>query len=168
LRKGLDLVGEAGCGEDNDARRDCRQFQLGKTMSSKLVVAAAAALLASFGSQGVLAQASAPVSRAEVKAETKAAEKSGKLTPAGEAPAPVVNSTGVGPTTTRAERKAATLKARKEGTLQPAGPTQKADVAIQKAPPTTTRAARKAATVEARKEGTLVPAGEGSPSDVKK
>jgi hypothetical protein len=164
----LALVGKAGCGEDDEARRDCRQFQLGKSMSSKLVVAAAAALLTSFLSQAVLAQASAPLSRADVKAETKAAEKAGKLTPAGEAAAPTVNSTGIGPTKTRAQRKAETLAARKAGTLQPAGSTQKADVAIQKAPPTTTRAERKAATAAARKNGELVPAGEGSPTDVKK
>jgi hypothetical protein len=137
-------------------------------MSSKLIAAAASMLLATFASGAALAQASAPLSRAEVKAETRAAEKSGKLTPAGEAAGPVVNSTGTGPTTTRAQRKADTKAAQKNGELAKAGATQKADVAIQKLPPTKTRAERKAETVEARKEGALVPPGQGSPTDVKK
>ena len=51
-----------------------------KTKSVLTVVAAAA--IAVFA-QGTFAQASAPTSRAAVKAETKAAEKSGALTPAG-------------------------------------------------------------------------------------
>jgi hypothetical protein len=49
-----------------------------------LVAAIAVAAVA----QTALAQASAPASRAEVKAETRAAEKAGKLTPAGEAATP--------------------------------------------------------------------------------
>ena len=53
-------------------------------MSKSVLTVVAAAALAVFA-QGAFAQASSP-SRADVKAETKAAEKSGKLTPAGEGP----------------------------------------------------------------------------------
>ena len=52
-------------------------------MKTKLALSAIVAAVAVF-SQSAFAQASSPT-RAEVKAETKAAEKSGKLTPAGEA-----------------------------------------------------------------------------------
>ena len=123
--------------------------------------AAVAAIAASLAAPSVFAQASAPVSRAAVKAETRAAEKAGQLTPAGQGSAPTVKTPDTGPKMTRAERKAETLRARKEGTLQPAGSTQKGDVAIQKLPSTKTRAERKAETAEARKKGELVPAGEG-------
>jgi hypothetical protein len=111
-------------------------------------------------SSAAFAQASAPLSRAEVKAETRAAEKAGQLTPAGEGSAPVTKSAATGPKITREQRKADTLQARKEGTLQPAGVTQKTDDAIRKQKSTKTRAERKAETMEARKKGELVPAGE--------
>ena len=52
-------------------------------MKTKLVLGAVAAAVAVF-TQGAFAQASSP-SRADVKAETKAAEKNRQLTPAGEA-----------------------------------------------------------------------------------
>ena len=123
----------------------------------------AAAIAATMFTSLAFAQASAPVSRADVKAETRAAEKAGKLTPAGEGAGPMTKSSEAPSTMTRAERKAATLKARKEGTLAPAGTTQKADVADQKLKSTKTRAERKAETAEARRKGELVPAGEGSP-----
>jgi hypothetical protein len=135
-------------------------------MNSKSIWIAAAAVMATLSWQTASAQASSPT-RAAVKAETRTAEKAGKLTPAGEAASPTI-APASGPTTTRAERKAATLAARKAGTLTPAGPNQKADVAIQKQPPTKTRAERKAETLEAKKKGELVPAGQGSPTDVKK
>jgi hypothetical protein len=138
----------------------------GKVMNSKSIWIAAAAVAATLSWQTASAQASSP-SRAAVKAETRAAEKSGKLTPAGEAAGPTVTSPASGPTTTRAERKAATLAARKAGTLTPAGPNQKADVAIQKQEPTKTRAERKAETLDARKKGELAPAGEGPGSPKK-
>ena len=79
-----------------------------------VIAAAAAALFV----QGALAQdaASAPKSRAEVKAEAKA-----NKTPAGEAgQAPKKEAKS---TKTKAERKAETQKARKEGKLAPAGET---------------------------------------------
>jgi hypothetical protein len=106
-----------------------------------------------------LAQASAPVSRSAVKAETKAAEKAGKLTPAGEGAAPVEKSTTPS-TKTRAQRKAETLEARKEGKLAPAGAL--ADYPKNsKSKGTKTRAERKAETRAAVKARETVPAGEG-------
>ena len=134
-------------------------------MSSKSILFVAAVLATSLSAPAVFAQASSPT-RAAVKADTRAAEKAGKLTPAGEAANPTITPAS-GPTTTRAERKSATLAARKAGTLTPAGPNQKADVAVQKQPPTKTRAERKAETLDAKKKGELVPAGEGPGSPKK-
>ena len=108
------------------------------------------------------AQASAPRSRADVKAETRAAEKSGQLTPAGEGP--MQPAPGKASTMTREQRKAATTEARKKGELFPAGPagqTQAMDAADASKKSTKTPAERKAETAEARKKGELVPAGEG-------
>jgi hypothetical protein len=122
----------------------------------KIRILAALALLTASGV--ALAQASSP-SRADVKAETKAAEKNRQLTPAGESsPTPPA---GTGSTKTKEQRKAETLEARKKGELAPAGSTQKADVATQKQPTTTDRAKRKADTAAAEKAGKLTPAGEG-------
>ena len=130
-------------------------------MSSKSVLMAAVAVVATFCWQSAMAQASAPLSRAQVKAETRAAEKSGQLTPAGQGGAPVVNSDASGPAKTRAQRKAETLEARKAGALAQAGSTQKADNAERAKATTKSRAERKAETREAAKKGELVPAGEG-------
>jgi hypothetical protein len=135
-------------------------------MSSKSVLVAAAAVAATFCWQSAMAQASAPLTRAQVKAETRAAEKAGQLTPAGQGSGPVTAAAS-GPAKTRAERKAETLEARKAGTLAPAGPNQKADVADAAKKPTKTRAERKAETLEAAKKGELVPAGEGTPAPKK-
>lgn len=122
-----------------------------------LVALAAAACVG----QVAFAQASAPLSRAEVKAETRAAEKARQLTPAG--PGSPTAGTPRGPsTTTRAERKAETLAARKAGTLKPAGPG--GTLAERMAPPpksTKTRAERKAETRQAVRNKEMVPAGEG-------
>ena len=122
--------------------------------------ATVAALAAALATPAVLEQASAPVSRADVKAETRAAEKAGKLAPAGQGGGPVTSPATRGPSTTRAERKAATLKARKDGELEPPGPSRKGDLAAQKQASTKTRDERKAETLEAKKKGELAPAGE--------
>ena len=127
---------------------------------SKPILAAVAVLVASLASSAVLAQASAPLSRTEVKAQTRAAAKAGELMPAGEGGARVEASDAKS-TLTRAERKEATLEARKAGTLAPAGVNQKADVALQAASSTKTRTERKAETQQAVKKGELIPAGEG-------
>ena len=120
-------------------------------MKMKIALSVVATAVAALFTQVAVAQdaASAPKSRAEVKAEAKA-----NKTPAGEA--------GVAPakepksTKSKAERKAETAEARKARELAPAGDVggeksaagpkaSKAD--IQKA-----RAERKAATAEARKD----------------
>ncbi len=138
-------------------------------MSSKSVLVGVLAVAAALCAQAVYAQASAPLSRAQVKEETKAAEKAGQLTPAGQGGAPVSRSAATGPTKTRAERKAETQAARKAGSLTPAGEGQarKADVADAARAPTKTREQRKAETIEAKKKGELVPAGQGSPAPTK-
>jgi len=127
-------------------------------MKSALSVLAAAA--AALFAQGAFAQdaASAPKSRADVKAEAK-----GSKTPAGEAGmAPAKESKS---TKTKAERNAETAEAKKAHELAPAG-----DTAGEKATPATekvskeekakARAERRAAAAKARKEGKLAPAGE--------
>jgi hypothetical protein len=106
-----------------------------------------------------------PTSRAEVKEETRAANKAGKLMPAGEAtPAEKPASSAK----TRAERKGETMQARKEGKLLTGGEaTYKSSMSQRDAAKgsTKTRAERKAETKEAAKEKKLIPAGEaGEPA----
>ena len=136
-------------------------------MKTKLALSAIVAAVAVF-SQSAFAQASSPT-RAEVKAETRAAEKSGKLTPAGEAtpksPAPAATSTK-----TRAERKAETKMARDAGALRPAGeaPDLKAEKEEKARATGKDRAVRKAETKAAVKAGETTPAGEATPGVPKK
>ena len=93
-------------------------------MKTKFALGAVVAAMAVF-SQTAFAQASAPVSREERKADTAAANKAGKLTPAGQ------GNVGATPPktseTTRDARKAQTEADRKAGKLAPAG-----DAAAQK------------------------------------
>jgi|SRR5450755_2748290 FlaG/FlaF family flagellin (archaellin) len=133
-------------------------------MKNVLTVVAAAAF--AVFAQGAFAQASAPASRADVKSETKAAEKAGQLTPAGQGAAPMEKSTTKS-TKTRAERKAETRAAAKAKELTPAGEgtNMKADTA---GPSTKTRAERKAETKAAIKSGQTQPAGEAVPDAPKK
>lgn len=129
------------------------------TMKNTLTVVAAVA--AAMFTQASFAQASAPASRAEVKSETRAAEKAGKLTPAGEGSAPVEKSNAKS-TKTRAERKAETQEARKDKKLTPAGQaTTPAAVAAPATGPAAARSDVKAETKAAVKAGTTIPAGEG-------
>jgi hypothetical protein len=134
-------------------------------MKTKFALGAVVAAIAVF-SQTAFAQATATpasgVSRDQRKAETAAANKAGKLTPAGEgtvAPAP-----GKTSETTRDARKAQTQADAKSGKLAPAGEAgvQKADKADATKPSQTTREARKAQTEADRKAGKLTPAGEGA------
>ena len=132
-------------------------------MKTKFALGAVVAALAMF-SQTAFAQASAAsgVSREERKAETAAANKAGKLTPAGQgniSPAPPKTSE-----TTRDARKAQTAADAKSGKLAPAGEAavMKADKADAAKPSQTTREARKAQTEADRKAGKLTPAGEGA------
>ncbi len=130
-------------------------------MKTKLALGAVVAALAVF-SQTAFAQASAPVSREERKAETAAANKAGKLTPAGEgniSPTPSKASDK-----TREQRKAQERADAKAGKLTPAGEggEMKKDKADAAKPSQTTREARKAQTEADRKAGKLTPAGEGA------
>jgi hypothetical protein len=98
--------------------------------------------------------------RAEVKEETRAANKSRELMPAGEGSPPVAKKPAPS-TKTREERKAETMQARKEGQLQPGGQaTYKASISQSSAKSTKARTDVKAETVQAGKEGKLMPAGE--------
>ena len=105
----------------------------------------------------------APLSRAQIKAETRAAEAAHKLTPAGEGVRPV-DPAGAKSDRTRAERKSETTLARKVGQLLPTG--DAADEIIEEreadAPKSSkTRAEQKAQTRAAAKAHQLIPAGEG-------
>jgi len=120
-------------------------------------IAAAAMSIAAFAQDST-----PPISRAEVKAETRAAEKAGRLTPAGEGAAPTEKVTTKS-TKTRAQRKAETMQARKSGDLAPAGEAEdaKEDKELRSTRSTKTRAQRKAEVRADAKAGKLIPAGEG-------
>jgi hypothetical protein len=130
------------------------------SMKTKFALGAVVAAVAVF-SQTAFAQtaASAPVDRQQRKAETAEANKSGKLTPAGEgniSPAPAKTSDK-----TRDQRKAQTQADAKSGALAPAGEgksgTTQPSTASDK-----TRAERKAQTEADRKAGKLAPAGDAA------
>ena len=124
----------------------------------------AAAIAAAVFSGAAFSQDSAPpASRAAIKAETRAAEKAGKLTPAGEG-RPVDPALYSHTNKTRADRKAETRQARKSGELVPAGEGEesKAQMAEDSSKHfTKTRAQRKAEVRQDAKAGKLIPAGEG-------
>lgn len=87
-------------------------------MNLKTALSLIAAAAVSLMSQGAFAQASAP-DRAAVKAEVKAANKKGELTPAGEG-SPKAKAEPKS-TKDRAEVKADTKAANKKGEIAPAG-----------------------------------------------
>jgi hypothetical protein len=130
----------------------------------------AAAIAAAVFSGGAFSQDSAPpISRAAVKAETKAAEKAGSLTPAGEG-RPVDPSLYSHSDKTRADRKAATQLARKNGELVSAGETEDMKEELAELSPrqfTKTRAQRKGEVRADAKAGRLIPAGEGPTAPTK-
>ena len=114
-------------------------------------------------SQGVLAQASAPATRAEVKAEAK----TGALAPAGEGPGAMGKQPSTMSDKSRADRKATTKSDRAAGDLKPAGEAAKPvnamakdDKADKNTGSNTTRADRKAQTKAEVKAGKTRPAGE--------
>jgi hypothetical protein len=88
-------------------------------MSSKLILVATLATAATLAWQSASAQASAPVSREQRKAETAAANKAGQLAPAGGS-LPAAKSTEKS-TTSRDQRRAETAAANQAGQLAPAG-----------------------------------------------
>jgi hypothetical protein len=129
-------------------------------MSRNVLTVVAAAAVALFA-QGAFAQASSP-SRADVKAETKAAEKSKQLTPAGEGPGAMTSGNSAGSNTTKEARKAETKAAAKNKQLTSAGegPGNMGNGASTGS--TTTKEARKAETKAAAKKHELTPAGEAA------
>ena len=131
-------------------------------MKTKLVLAAVAAAVAVF-SQGAFAQASSP-SRAEVKAETKSAEKAGALTPAGQGPGAMGKQPSTASDKTRDERKMQTKSDIKAGATSPAGEASemKMDKADKAKGTDKTRAERKAQTKADVKSGKTQPAGEAA------
>ena len=130
-------------------------------MSSKFILMATLATAATLTWQSASAQASAPVSRDQRKAETAKMNEAGQLTPAGGGEAPKAKSTQAHTPVSREQRKAETAKMNEAGQLAPAGgslPTAQSGT-----PSTKTREQRKKEVEEARKKGELVPAGGGSP-----
>ena len=133
-------------------------------MSSNKTLAAVALLSAALLSQRAMAEqpASPPLSRETVEADTRAAQRAGRMTPAGEGS---VSNEGanIRSSKTRAQRKAETLKASKEGDTTPAGEggNRAADRRAASQPSTFSRAERKAETLRAAKRGELLPSGEG-------
>lgn len=125
---------------------------------------AATALVAVSLAPAAFAQAPAAGSRADVKAQTKAAQRAGQLTPAGEAP--VANDAGNKgrSTITRAQRKADTKMEQEMGGLTPPGERggNKPDHMNPVRTPPKNRAEVKSETKAAQRAGTLQPAGEAS------
>ena len=128
-----------------------KKFALGAIVAATAVFA-----------QTAFAQASAPVTREQRKAETAEANKAGKLAPAGQGPIGSAPSTASDKT--RTDRKAQTQSDIKAGKTAPAGDAavQKADKADAAKPSQTTRDARKAQTEADRKAGKLAPAGDAA------
>ena len=101
-----------------------------------------------------------PLLRSDVKEQTRAAQRSGQLAPAGEGPQfPVPKSSSK----TRAQRKSETISAREAGSLEAAGDAadERVDRQIRSQPSTVSRETRKAETRAAQQSRTLTPAGEG-------
>ena len=130
-------------------------------MKSKFALGVIVAATAVFA-QTAFAQASAPVTREQRKAETAAANKSGKLAPAGEGPGAMAQPAS-GSDKTRTDRKAQTQSDIKSGKTAPAGDAavQKADKADAAKPSQTTRDARKEKTKAQQKNKEIPAAGEG-------
>jgi hypothetical protein len=104
-----------------------------------------------------------PVSRAEVKEQTRAANKAGDMLPPGEASA-AEKTVLPPPTKTREQRKAETLQANRNGALSDYGPntyrTQNVAPREALAKSTKTLAEGKAETMQAAKAGKMMPPGE--------
>ena len=136
-------------------------------MYSRHVLAALTVAMATVFVQSAIAQSSepaaAPVTREQRKADTAAANKAGKLTPAGEAVAPQAGIPTAKSTTTRAQRKAQTKADAKAGKMTPAGEGGDALAKDAAKKSTMTKAERKAQTQADIKAGNMTPAGEGKP-----
>lgn len=131
-------------------------------MSSRFILVATMATAATLAWQSASAQASAPVSREQRKAETAAANKAGELAvPGGNLPPP--KQTGKPSTQTREQRLAETAEANKAGQLTKTGGGEAPQAKSTAKPSTKTKADRAAEIEEARKKGEMVPAGGGGP-----
>lgn len=129
--------------------------------SNSIIQMAVAAAVAALSAPAVFAQASAPASRADVKAETKAAASAGKLTPAGEGPGTKGSGDTGRSTKTRADGKADTTMERNMGGLTPAGQGgAKPDHMNPARAQPKNRNTVKSETRAAQRAGTLQPAGE--------
>ena len=132
-----------------------KKFALGAIVAATAVFA-----------QTAFAQASAPVTREQRKAETAAANKAGKLAPAGEGPGAMASQPTTPSDKTRTDRKAQTQADIKSGGTKPAGDAaEKKTEATEKAkagPSDKTREQRKAQTQADIKAGATQPAGEAA------
>jgi hypothetical protein len=129
-------------------------------MTTKIAILTATILAGSLCSSLMAQSSTGPTSRADVRDETRALEREGRLTPPGQGPQAVVPATSE---TSRAQRKTATRAAEKAGTLAPAGDAAEEvlDERIRASPSTANRSARKAETRALEKTGKLTPPGEG-------
>ena len=130
-------------------------------MKSKLALGAIVAAVAVF-SQTAFAQASAPVTRDQRKAETAAANKSGALAPAGQGPGAMASQPSTGSDKTRTDRKAQTQADAKAGKIAPAGEGPGAAAKASTSTSDKTREQRKAQTQADIKAGATQPAGEAA------
>jgi len=124
-----------------------------------LTRALAIATLVAAAAPAAFAQAdSTPLTRADVKEETRAAMVAGHMMPAGDAPWAGEPAAFVS-TLTRAQRKAETMAARYSGALPPAGDAA-AMASLAPMHSTKTRAERKAETLDAIRHHQVMRAGE--------
>jgi hypothetical protein len=125
----------------------------------RMIVLTSAAALALAAAQAAFAQSdAASLSRGDVKAQTRAANKSSELWRGGEAPLP---SKPFASEKTRIDRKSEAIAARRAGELKPAGEADYRAHVARPARTDKTRVERKAETLAAAKSGTLSPSGEG-------
>ena len=128
-------------------------------MKSKLALGAVVAAVAVF-SQTAFAQASAPVTREQRKADTAAANKAGALAAPGQG-AGTASQPSTASDKTRTDRKAQTQADIKAGKTAPAGEGAGTTAKPSTATSDKTREQRKAQTEADKKAGKLTPAGEG-------
>ena len=129
------------------------------TPLTRLVAFAAVLAAAAATAPAALAQGDGtPLTRDEVKQQTRAAMQAGQMTPAGELSAPVHMTS----TKSREQRKAETLTANRNGALATRYEGYNAPSADALAHSTKTRAERKAETMDAIRNHQIVPAGEAA------
>ena len=130
-------------------------------MKSKFALGVIVAATAVFA-QTAFAQASAPVTREQRKAETAAANKAGKLAPAGEGPGAMASQPSTGSDKTRTDRKAQTEADIKSGNVAPAGQGPGTTAKPSTTTSDKTREQRKAQTEADKKAGKLTAPGQAA------